>query len=281
MRYCGREFTEKEVDLIARLIATGVNRQKLARMFCEEINWRKPDGALKEMSCKVAFLRMHRDGHIALPPPMKPANNHLKKPKSTLFTSPKPEVINNAGEYALTIERVERKTSALWNEYIDRYHYLGYTPLPGAQMRYFVKSDNEVLALLGFGAAAWTCAPRDESIGWDSGARKKNLHRIINNARFLILPWVRSKNLASRILSLIAKRIVSDWYEQYHYEPVLLETFVERKRFTGACYKASNWTCVGDTKGRGKLDVHNECKLPVKSVWLYPLRKDYKQWLKD
>ena len=281
MRYCGREFTEKETDLITRLITTGVNRQKLARMFCEEINWRKPDGALKEMSCKVAFLRMHRDGHVVLPPPTKPANNHLKKPKPTLFTNPRPEVINNAGEYALTIEKVERKTSALWNEYIDRYHYLGYAPLAGAQMRYFVKSGDEVLALLGFGAAAWTCAPRDESIGWDSDTRKKNLHRVINNARFLILPWVRSKNLASRILSLIAKRIASDWYEQYHYEPVLLETFVEKKRFTGTCYKASNWTCVGDTKGRGKLDVHNECKLPVKSVWLYPLRKDFQEWLRN
>ena len=195
MRYCGREFTEKELDIIARLIATGVNRQKLARMFCEETNWRKPDGALKEMSCKVAFLRMYRDGHIVLPPPTKPANNHLKKPKSTLFTSPGPEVINNA--------------------------------------------------------------------------------------RFLILPWVRSKNLASRILSLIAKRIASDWYEQYHYEPVLLETFVEKKRFTGTCYKASNWTCVGDTKGRGKLDIHNEFKLPVKSIWLYPLRKDFQEWLRN
>jgi len=185
MRYCGREFTEKEIDLITRLIATGVNRQKLARMFCEKTNWRKPDGALKEMSCKVAFLRMHRDGHIALPPPTKPANNHLKKPKPTLFTGPKPEVIKNAGEYALTIERATRGTSALWNEYIDRYHYLGYTPLPGAQMRYFVKSEDEVLALLGFGAAAWTCAPRDKSIGWDSETRKKNLHRIINVKFFI------------------------------------------------------------------------------------------------
>ena len=116
---------------------------------------------------------MHRDGHIVLPPPTKPANNHLKKPKPTLFTNPRPEVVKNAGEYALTIEVAERTTSALWNEYIDRYHYLGYTPLPGAQMRYFVKSEDEVLALLGFGAAAWKCAPRDESIGWDSPTEKK------------------------------------------------------------------------------------------------------------
>jgi len=279
MRYCGREFTDTERDLIARLIATGINRQKLARMFCEEVNWRKPDGGLKEMSCKVAFLRMHRDGHIVLPPPRNSANNHLKKPKPTLFALPCHEANKKAGEYDLDIEVVERATSALWNEYIDRYHYLGYTPLPGAQMRYFVKSEGQVLALLGFGAAAWTCAPRDAHIGWDSETRKKNLHLIVNNARFLIV--VRSKNLASRILSLIAKRIASDWYERYHYEPVLLETFVEKERFTGTCYKASNWTLVGNTKGRGKLDVHNEHKLPVKSVWLYPLRKDFQGRLKS
>jgi hypothetical protein len=279
MHYVGRRFTANDMDLIGRLIAEGVNRTCLSRTFCEKTGWRKPDGGLKEMSCRVALLKMHRDGHITLPPPERPANNHRKHPKPTLFTDPEPEVVKNGGEDALTIERTTPGTSALWNEYIDRYHYLGYTPLTGAQMRYFVKSEDQVLALSGFGAAAWKCAPRDESIGWDSETRKKNLHLVVNNARFLILPWVQSKNLASRILSIFAKRIAHDWYARYHYEPVLLETFVEKERFRGTCYKASNWTCVGDTKGRGKLDVHNECKLPVKSVWLYPLRKDYTQWL--
>jgi len=146
-------------------------------------------------------------------------------------------------------------------------------------MRYFVKSEDGILALLGFGAAAWTCAPRDDYIGWDSGTRKRNLHLVVNNARFLILPWVHAKNLASRILSLCAKHIACDWYERYHYKPVLMETFVEKERFAGTCYQASNWVRVGDTKGRGKLDVHNEWKLPIKSVWLYPLRKDFREWL--
>jgi hypothetical protein len=281
MRYCGREFPGEEIDLIHRLIATGVNRQKLARMFCEEANWRKPDGGLKEMSCKVAFLKMHRDGHILLPSPTKPANNHGKKPGTTPAALPGPGIERDAGKFPLHVEIADKRTSALWNEYIDRYHYLGYTPLAGAQIRYLVKSDDHILALLGFSAAAWKCAPRDDYIGWDMHTRKKNLHLIVNNARFLILPWVRSKNLASRILSIIAKRIAADWYEHYCYEPVLLETFVEKERFTGACYKASNWACVGDTKGRGKLDVRNERLLPVKSVWLYPLRKDFKTWLRN
>jgi hypothetical protein len=280
MRYCGREFAECELQLIERLIAGGANRYHLSRRFCEEVNWRKTDGGLKEMSCRVALLRMHRDGHIVLPVPQRPANNRLKKPKATLLALPQPEVVAKAGAYTLDLQIVERATSALWNEYIDRYHYLGYTPLPGAQLRYFVRADDRILALVGFSAAAWTCAPRDEFIGWGSETRKKNLHLVINNARFLILPWIRSYNLASRILSMVARRISSDWQERYGYEPGLLETFVEKERFTGACYKAANWIYVGDTKGRGKLDVHNEYKLPKKSVWLYPLGKDFKKWLR-
>jgi len=282
MRYCGREFTETDIELIRTLLESpGINRQKLSRLFCEATEWRKPDGGLKEMSCKVALLRMHREGHIILPSPQKPANNHLKKGKRTIFALPQPEVNKKAGEHVLQLVIAEKADSALWNEYIDRYHYLGYTPLPGAQLRYFVKSGTQVLALLGFGAAAWKTAPRDEYIGWEAVTRKRNLHLIVNNARFLILPWVRSKNLGSKILSMVSRRIVSDWRQRYNYEPVLLETFVEKERFLGTCYKAANWIYVGDTQGRGKLDVHNEYKLPVKGIWLYPLRKDFRRHLSE
>jgi uncharacterized protein YneR len=274
MRYCGREFTGEEMNLIGCLIAEGVNRQRLSRMFCERVGWRKADGGLKEMSCKVAFLKMHREGRIVLPAPTKPANNHLKKPKAIPLSLP----VVEPSLHDLTVDIVDRTTSELWNAFIDRYHYLGYTPLPGAQVRYFIRSGGEIVALLGFSAAAWKVAPRDAYIGWDTEARAKNLHLVVNNARFLIL--VRHKNLASRILSITAGRIASDWRARYGYAPVLLETFVEKERFTGCCYKASNWVCVGETKGRGKLDVHNERKLPAKSVWLYPLNKDFKKWLR-
>jgi len=283
MRYCGREFTESDVALLQRLLGDtpGINRSKLSRLFCEAVDWRKADGSLKEMSCRVALLRMHREGRIVLPAPQKPANNHLKRGKRTLLALPQPEVEKKAGEYELRMQLVVKEDSALWNEYIDRYHYLGYTPLPGAQLRYFVRAGDQVLALLGFGAAAWKTAPRDEYIGWDAGSRKRNLHLVVNNARFLILPWVRSKNLGSRLLSMASKRIGEDWLARYNYAPVLLETFVEKARFLGTCYKAANWIYVGDTQGRGKLDVHKEYKLPVKSVWLYPLRKDFRRRLAE
>jgi hypothetical protein len=281
MTYCGREFTETDRELIQRLLIDhpGINRSKLSRLFCEAAGWRKADGGLKEMSCRVAFLRMHRDGHITLPLPTKPCNNNKKEPKRTLFAEPQPQICRKAGEYDLSIELVGKDSSSLWNEYIDRYHYLGYTPLPGAQLRYFIKADGQVLALLGFGAAAWKTAPRDTYIGWDAETRKRNLHLIVNNARFLILPWVRSKNLGSKILAMASKCIGGDWLKRYNYEPVLLETFVEKERFLGTCYKAANWIYVGDTQGRGKLDVHKEYKLPVKGIWLYPLRKDFRRRL--
>ena len=272
MQYCGRSFSTPDIELIQSLIAEGLNRLHLSRRFCETIDWRKPDGGLKEMSCRVALPKLERDGHIILPPPQKPANNHLKKPKEHMLVLPTMEMV---GELAL--ELVDKKTTALWNAYIDRYHYLGYTPLPGAQLRYVVKADGEIVALLGFAAAAWKCAPRDAFIGWNTETRKKNLNLVVNNARFLIL--VKVKNLASRILSMAAKRIVTDWRTRYGYAPVLLETFVDTMRFTGTCYKASNWHCVGMTQGRGKLDRYHEQKLPKKSVWLYPLHKDFRRCL--
>lgn len=145
----------------------------------------------------------------------------------------------------------------------------------GAQLRYFVDSQDGVVALLAFSAAAWRAGDRDNYIGWDEPHRKKNLHLVVSNSRFLILPWIHSKGLASRVLSLAARRLPADWQARYNYRPVLLETFVERDRFKGTCYKAAGWTCVGETKGRGKLDIANEYKLPVKTIWIKPLEGDF------
>jgi len=173
--------------------------------------------------------------------------------------------------------------SALWNEYIERYHYLGHKPLPGAQLRYFITTGEQIVALAGFGAAAWQTAPRDRFIGWTHDQRKTNLHLIVNNARFLILPWIQSKNLASKILSLLSRRLSDDWYSRYNIRPVLLESFVQKDRFEGTCYKAANWQIVGETKGRGKLG-HNPKKgtviVPIKGVWVYPLDKNFRVLLK-
>jgi len=175
--------------------------------------------------------------------------------------------------------RGTRQASALWNNTIASYHYLGYVPLAGAQLRYLVEADCGLIAALSFGASAWKCAPRDTHIGWDAEARQARLHLVVGNARFLILPDVKVANLASSILARTTRRLRADWQEVYGYAPVLAETFVETGRFTGASYRAANWIRVGQTQGRGKLDRTHQRALPVKDVYLYPLVRDFRRHL--
>jgi len=279
MIYSGRDFSDDEIAWIRERISeeSGLTRHKLSRIFCERYNWRKKDGGLKDMSCRVAFLRMESDGLIVLPSRKGRQGLPKRQNQWSLFTGPGMEITSSADQLEIETDIVDKNESSLWNEYIERYHYLGYTPLPGAQMRYFVRSGNDIIALLGFGASAWKTAPRDNFIGWTRGQREKNLQLIVNNNRFLILPWIKSKNLASRILSLISRRLPHDWEKRYNYRPVLLETFVQKDRFMGTCYKAGNWIYLGDTKGRGKKDIFNKKELPVKSVWVYPLVKGFRK----
>jgi len=232
------------------------------------------------MSCRVALLRMHREGLIELPAPqhkVNPCRSFVHRTQQA-----EPGVLLEAAVHELAglrLEVVERKSSALWNKTIDRYHYLGYKPLPGAQIRYFAYAGDRLVGVLGFGAAAWKTAPRDEWIGWSAEQRQRNLALIINNARFLIPPWIRVKGLASKLLAMAARRLPADWAGRYGYRPVLLETFVEAERFAGTCYRAANWTCVGQTQGRGKLGDHRLGQVPVKTVWVYPLARDFRERL--
>jgi hypothetical protein len=281
MRYCGREFTKAEIELICKLIADHPKwtRAYLSKVVCDQIGWRRPDGRPKEMSCRVAMLRMEEDGLFTLPAPrgVRPPAYTLT-PEIEQATQP-PDVVPEVDLQTLTVEMVAKPVSSLWNGYVQRYHYLGHQLIPGAQLRYFVRAAGEVVALLSFGASAWKTKPRDELIGWTADQREKNLHLIVNNSRFLILPWIRRKNLASRILSLTSRRLPQDWMTAYAFSPVLIETFVEKPRFTGGCYKAANWLCLGDTQGRGKLDQFNLYAKPVKSIWVYPLVRDFRRRL--
>ena len=283
-RYCGRDFSQEHILFIRNLIQDNLelNRAQLSRIVCEKLLWLRPNGKLKDMSCRVAMLKMHRDGLIALPPPQKKNGNGQCRPKITNASNPQFPITSPAGKLGKLTFKIPttRKQSSFWNELIERYHYLGYKPLPGAQMRYFVyDAKGRLLALLGFGAAAWKVAPRDQYIGWNASQRTENLHLIVNNARFLILPWISSKNLASRILSGVTKILLNDWKTKYDYSPVALETFVEVNRFTGACYRAANWLHLGQTQGRGKLDRFEQRLLPKKYVYLSPLAKNFRSVL--
>lgn len=284
MRYCGREFTLSEFEAIRRLMIEHprASRATLSRLLCEQLGWRRPDGRLKDMSGRVAMLRMQDDGLVRLPPPRNGNNNGRPYRRRTPQAEPDLfPVFASAGALAdLHLELVsERAHSHRWNEYIDRYHYLGYQPLPGAQLRYFARTNDRVLALLGFGAAAWKTAPRDRFIGWTAAQRERGLHLVVNNTRFLILPWVHCRNLASRLLSMATRRLADDWQQRYGYHPVLVETFVETPRFCGTCYKAANWIYLGETQGRGKLDVEHKAQLPKKAIWLHPLVRHFRRQL--
>ena len=277
-RYCGRNFTEEELVLIRTLITEDPKRTRadLSRLACQAMHWLKPDGGLKQMSCRVAMLRMQEDGLIQLPPPRCP------RPQTNIRigaeTAPSDQIdlpVHALPDLQLRLVGIQTD-SRLWNQYIHRYHYLGFKTLPGAQLRYWVTAGDRLVALLGFGAAAWQCAPRDQFIGWTHQQRQKNLHLVVNNARFLILPWIRSDNLASKVLGLASRQLPEDWQHRYGFRPLLLETFVEKDRFTGTCYRAANWHHVGQTTGRGKLGPSGKQSVPIKDVWLYPLGKIFK-----
>lgn len=282
--YCGRLFTAEEIDWIRNLIISNpqYHRLELSRKVCHQFQWLSANGNLKDMSCRVAMLRMHRDGLICLPSPLKKNGNGKTCLQLSYASDPQEPISSPTGELGELILHpiTNPKETSLWNEFIQRYHYLGHKPLPGAQIKYFVFSDSgSLLAALGFGAAAWKVAPRDNFIGWNQQQRQQNLHLIVNNARFLILPWVTSRNLASRILACVAKQLPVHWQTRYNYQPVLLETFVQKNRFKGTCYRGDNWILLGQTQGRGKLDRYNKYLLPIKDIFVYPLKKSFRQIL--
>jgi hypothetical protein len=278
-RFCGKTWTNEDIERIRTIISSSpqANRLTLSKMVCESFSWISPNGKLKEMSCRVAMLKMYRGGLINLPPP-----RTSPRPSNGIFTSeksdPEPDLYITLKDLKdLRIDLVPKGPKLrLWNEYISRYHYLGYKMLPGAQLRYFIIDGDRILGAMGFGAAAWKVAYRDRFIGWTSQEREQNLHFIINQSRFLILPWIHCKNLATKSLSLVNSRLSDDWQYHYGYRPVLVESFVDTTRFTGHCYKAGNWINVGLTQGRTRNDRYNNIQAPIKSIWLMPLKKNFK-----
>ena len=276
--YSGREFSPQEIEQIRQLMqqCPTLLRTPLSRKLCELFAWTKPNGELKDMSCRVALLRMQADGLITLPASRMPHRGRPHFP-ATAATDAQAPLLRPVHELAtLTLQPVlGTPASRLWNEYIQRYHYLGYTPMSGSQMRYNVFAGEQLVALLSFGASAWKLGPREQFIGWPEPMRLKNLQRVVNNARFLILPWIQSKGLASKILSKVARQLPKDWQLRYGYRPVLFETFVESQRHRGTCYKAANWVHVGQTTGRGKKSAVHHQIIPIKDIWLYPLRRDF------
>jgi hypothetical protein len=246
-----------------------------------------PDGKLKDISCRDMLRALDKAGRIKLPRKQKDSGMFSASDRPMQLAMPLflhetvPVEAPLRALLPLAVEKAEgKKQLDEFKSYIEQYHYLGFGRTVGENMKYTVRSaDGTLLACLLFGSAAWSCRDRDEYIGWSKAGRKRNLQLMTNNTRFLILPRVKVPHLASRALSLVLHRLSSDWEEKYGHPIYCLETFVERGRFKGTCYKAANFICVGKTAGRGRDDIECKAKLPVKDIYLYPLHKKYRELL--
>jgi hypothetical protein len=288
MRICDQEFSAEIIEKIKGIIQDrpDISRTKLSLDVCELLDWHKSDGRCKDINCRVALLRLHRRGLINLPESQEIANFHRPKNKAEIILDEIPQVEGDISELGaikiIQIKDGQGGKSRIWNALMSRYHYLGSGPLCGAQMRYLIQSERYgYIGGFAFSSSAWRLQARDQWIGWDDAVRLKNLHKVVSNSRFLIHAHIKVKNLASYVLSLCMKRVAMDWQEKYGVKPVLLETFVERDRYKGSCYRASNWQHIGVTKGRGRQDCRNLYSKPIKDIYVYQLESNAREILSD
>jgi hypothetical protein len=284
--FCGRVLTAGELSLVRQIIADfpRLSQAELAYTICELMEWRRPNGKLKSPEC-VEWLQKWQLRSLPGLPQLrvtKPRGAH-RLLDNDAQSDPQPPLHGRLADYQpLSLQLIQDLAGRrLFQQYIQRYHPLGYRVPYGAQLRYLVRTPSrDVLACLLFTSAAWKMAPRDHWIGWSDQARRANLSRVVNNARFLILPWVEVPHLASHLLSQMAKRISADWQKLYAHPVHLLETFVDSERFEGTCYRAANWVMLGYTTGRGKNDFTHKPNRSLKQVLAYPLHRRFRELLR-
>jgi hypothetical protein len=281
IRLRGKLITPSDLELIRDLLRTEGHRGRshLSRRLCRLWDFRQANGAYREIACRDLLRQLEQRGFITLPAPLRKARQ-VGYRNQTLFPSLETAVVEGRLDHfsGLTVALVSRTPrEPLYNSLIGAYHYLGYGQGTGEQLKYVISWQQRPLAAIGFSAAALRVACRDRFIAWDDQTRQKHLHLVVNNHRFLILPWVRISNLASWILARVTRRLCDDWRARYAHDIVLVETFVEKNRFHGTCYRAANWLCVGETVGRGRNDRFSTTVLPIKQVYLYPLTQHFRE----
>jgi hypothetical protein len=287
MVVCGKDFSDTILTMITTLISSepAISRRQLSLHVCSWLHWVRPNGKPAEMSCRVALLKLHKQGRIALPQPAGMIPRIRAHASQQVIEKREPINCSLHELGSVHLERINSrysKSSRLWNAAMSRFHYLGAGPLCGAQMRYLIISERHgLLGGMSFSAASWRIETRDRWIGWSDSARKAHLQLVINNSRFLIMPDVSVPHLASHVLSLSSRRVVQDWRLRYGYEPVLFETYVEQSRFKGTSYRAANWRHVGQTQGRGRQDRKHKRAGLIKDIYLFPLRTYYRDILCD
>ena len=287
LRFCGRLFTGPELELIGEIARdyAGLAITEMARTVCELLDWKRANGRLKDQECRQFLEHLRDQGWLKLPALRNSGPRGPRQIRLSAASALQARVEGSAGEFEpLQLRLVESGVeSQLWTELIERHHYLTYRVPVGANLRYLVQSgqrDRSVLACLLWSSPAWKMAARDHWIGWNAEQRARNLQWIVNNGRFLVLPWVRIQGLASKILAQSARQLAGDWERRYGYRPLLLETLVDAQRFRGTCYRAANWIWVGQTQGRGRMDrEHQAHGLAPKDIYLYPLCRNVQQRL--
>jgi hypothetical protein len=284
LTFCGRTFGAGELELMRRtaLEFSALGVTEIAWTICELLEWTRPNGGLKNHECRQLLERLQTEGFLQLPAVRKLGGTGPRRPDISGSGSEPAAVTCAAGECEpLELVLVESKAdSRRWREQMERYHYLGCRVPFGAHLRYCVRHRDRELACLLWTSPAWKMRARDEWIGWSDVQRRHNLQSIVNNGRFLILPWVQVKGLASKILALSARQMRRDWEIRYGCRPLLLETLVDAGRFRGTCYRAANWIHLGQTTGRGRMDrEHQAHGQAVKDIYIYPLVHNARQQL--
>ena len=284
MTYRGRTVTPEDTTFIRQLIADNPqdSRCRLSEKLCEAWDWRQANGHLKDMVCRGLMLELERAGLIKLPPRRKTPHNPLAKRKTPdrVVLDQSPICTSVKQLEPLVVRQVRRsRQEPLFNSLVQHHHYLGYTQPVGEHLKYIVYVADRPIACFAWSSAPRHIGSRDRFIGWDKLQRKQNIHLMAYNSRFLVLPWVQVKYLASHLLGRIARRISSDWLKLYNHRIYYLETFVDTERFEGTCYRAANWLYLGKTTGRGKADQTKKQNRSLKAVWGYPLHRKFRQLL--
>jgi hypothetical protein len=284
MRYRGRMVNTADVDFIRQLIRdnAGASRRALSKKLCEAWQWKQANGAPRDMVCRGLLLMLERAGLILLPAVrFVPPNPFVERARPASVLIDTSELRADLSQTRpLEFQQVRRTAEeGLFNSLLEQYHYLGYTQPVGEQLKYVVWSGGRPLACLAWSSAPRHLGPRDRFIGWDRSARKRNIHFIAYNTRFLIMPWVQVPHLGSHVLGQMARRVPDDWQQMYGHSIYLAETFIDPSRFRGTCYRAANWIVVGETTGRGKDDHTNRPNRPAKQILVLPLAGDFRRLL--
>jgi len=281
----GRSIGQREVDEVLRLLAEHPewNRTRLSRELCETWNWRNAHRQIKDMACRALLLKLEQRELIVLPPRQNRPVNAVRNRVVPLIDHDQTAIsCCLQALLPLSIRAVDADADELqiFKSLIAQHHYLGLRTTVGENRKYLIRDRRDrLLGGMLFGSAAWQTKPRDTFIGWSLQARRSGLSRITNNTRFLISPWVRVPHLASHVLSRISRRIGADWQVKYGHRIHLLETFVDRDRFRGTCYRAANWIHVGQTQGRTRNGPRGAPPVPIKDVYVYPLSRNFRREL--